>query len=523
MRIIYLILSFNSSGQFCIGNGLSTHSNTEHTITIYNPVIEYPGYLPTVGTTFTNFSVNFNNYGFEPGTLDLPEIVNGVPVATATATVTVSTSTQLVITINDVSLPTTGNNGFDFPTESMAGTVKLSGGPGGVNYQWTWNSDRLNDCGPLPVTFISFGTQQYTSTSIKLQWTTADELNLSRYAVERSNNGYCFTQIGQVTASNTPGNHTYQFIDNQPFKNSDFYRLKSIDIDGHFKYSTISQRSCTSCTLGAPLATNCSSISIVGPTSVCSTAVYTLSGISNCAAATWSMGPLTNGTIVSNPVRATVTKTGNGPATITATVAGCTGSFTKTFTLGNPPPVIYTGVSKSLAFTRYSISITSPTLPSTSYTWYNNGVLSGTGYFKYYDVYPGDEGISYSVNKNDVCGVISVGGTLYYQAPVDPCAGPALFSATKASGSSTIVINSWPPCPAATSNLKTTSTQLASTPEPDYEVRLIDFQGTIVKSVNHVSFKNPYSMDVSRVVPGNYSVIVINRGVAEFSQKLRVD
>lgn len=237
------------------------------------------------------------------------------------------------------------------------------------------------------------------------------------------------------------------------------------------------------------------------------------------------MSPLTNGTIVSNPSGATVTKTGNGTATITATVAGCTNSFTKTITLGALQPSTYTGVYRSLSYTRYTISISNPTLPASAYTWYSNSALLGTGFSKFYDVYQGSyTPIYYSVNKNDQCGVSSVGGYLYYLTRVNPCLGEPLFSATKASGSGSVVINRLPPCEIVPAIAKTTtSSQLNVLTPSDYEVRLLDFQGTVIKSVNHVSIKTIFNLDVSRVLPGNYSVLIINKGVVEFSQKLRID
>jgi hypothetical protein len=88
---------------------------------------------------------------------------------------------------------------------------------------------------PLPVSFVGFGAKKMES-GIQLIWNVAGERDVVSYQVERSTNGRDFTKLGEVTANNST---TYSFIDRQPANGLAFYRIKEIDVDGKFKYSTI--------------------------------------------------------------------------------------------------------------------------------------------------------------------------------------------------------------------------------------------------------------------------------------------
>ena len=88
----------------------------------------------------------------------------------------------------------------------------------------------------LPVTFISFSGQKKANNAVQLNWSTATELNADKYEIERSADGQNFITTGFVTALNQAGN--YIFTDYTPTQGILFYRIKEIDIDGRFQYST---------------------------------------------------------------------------------------------------------------------------------------------------------------------------------------------------------------------------------------------------------------------------------------------
>ncbi len=90
----------------------------------------------------------------------------------------------------------------------------------------------------LPVTFINFDGSLLNNQAL-LKWSTATQLNNKGFEVERSTDGTIFIPVGFV-----PGNGTtslvnnYSFTDNKIVSGFNFYRLKQIDLDGKFNYSS---------------------------------------------------------------------------------------------------------------------------------------------------------------------------------------------------------------------------------------------------------------------------------------------
>jgi len=87
----------------------------------------------------------------------------------------------------------------------------------------------------LPVNFTYFGASA-GSGGIQLTWMVASELNVNHYDVERSSNGKSFSKIGSVNSS---GLITYTYLDKAYNTGSNYYRLKAVDNDGKYKYSTV--------------------------------------------------------------------------------------------------------------------------------------------------------------------------------------------------------------------------------------------------------------------------------------------
>jgi hypothetical protein len=90
---------------------------------------------------------------------------------------------------------------------------------------------------PLPLSFLSvFGLAEQTYNVI--QWKTTQEINIDHFEVQRSSDGVTFNNIGQEAPGNN-NSQTYVFTDRQPLPGVSWYRIKSMDIDGTPKYSTI--------------------------------------------------------------------------------------------------------------------------------------------------------------------------------------------------------------------------------------------------------------------------------------------
>jgi hypothetical protein len=87
----------------------------------------------------------------------------------------------------------------------------------------------------LPVSLTSFEAAAKNN-GVVLSWTSANEVAINQYIVEKSANGVDFAPIGSVNASNA-GNYT--FSDLNPNNGAGFYRLKMLDFSGAFKFSQV--------------------------------------------------------------------------------------------------------------------------------------------------------------------------------------------------------------------------------------------------------------------------------------------
>jgi photosystem II stability/assembly factor-like uncharacterized protein len=92
----------------------------------------------------------------------------------------------------------------------------------------------------LPVVMREF-TGYYQNGANKLQWITDQEVNSKEFILERSINGGSYFRVATIAARNQNTVSTYQYSDpvNSRQTATYFYRLKIVDQDGSFKYSSI--------------------------------------------------------------------------------------------------------------------------------------------------------------------------------------------------------------------------------------------------------------------------------------------
>lgn len=94
---------------------------------------------------------------------------------------------------------------------------------------------------PLPVELISFTANQ-SGNSVLLSWITASEINNSGFDIERKlyADNAVWEKIGFVTGHGTTTEaQTYSFVDNQISTGKYYFRLRQIDFNGTFAYSSI--------------------------------------------------------------------------------------------------------------------------------------------------------------------------------------------------------------------------------------------------------------------------------------------
>jgi hypothetical protein len=100
------------------------------------------------------------------------------------------------------------------------------------------NENAAVSCGILPVTWLSF-TAKKENANAQLEWRTTQETNCSLYEIERSTDGVNYQRMGAVTCRNTNGNQTYRYTDAAPGSGIFYYRIRQVDTDGRFEYSSV--------------------------------------------------------------------------------------------------------------------------------------------------------------------------------------------------------------------------------------------------------------------------------------------
>lgn len=113
--------------------------------------------------------------------------------------------------------------------------------PGAVGGSSTSVICNVPDAGPTPVILSNFSAQRNKSNNVDIAWQTEQEINSSRFEIERSYDNISFEKIGTVTAAgNSSLLKSYSFTDNSNSSNkASLYRIKMIDIDGSFAYSQV--------------------------------------------------------------------------------------------------------------------------------------------------------------------------------------------------------------------------------------------------------------------------------------------
>ncbi|WP_353718770.1 T9SS type A sorting domain-containing protein [Dyadobacter sp. 676] len=96
----------------------------------------------------------------------------------------------------------------------------------------------VNPCA-MPVTLITFALQREGNVS-KLEWATTEETGSDRFEIERSADGKNWSKIGQIPSHKESRElRRYSFVDDRPLAGSNYYRLRMVDLDETFAYSSV--------------------------------------------------------------------------------------------------------------------------------------------------------------------------------------------------------------------------------------------------------------------------------------------
>lgn len=189
-------------------------------------VYDASGYL--VGQTTTDASGNYTFSGLLPGNYTLvfvnPSISTYLQMSPANAGGSTETTDSDQASVTYISGELRG---------ATSGTVTIvSGGAlSDVDAGFTQLS--------LPIELMYFTARKEGVESL-LQWSTASEINNDYTAIERSGNGIDWSAIGKLDGT---GNSTqlkyYEYVDTNPLKDMNYYRLVQHDFDGTITISPI--------------------------------------------------------------------------------------------------------------------------------------------------------------------------------------------------------------------------------------------------------------------------------------------
>ena len=98
---------------------------------------------------------------------------------------------------------------------------------------------RLVDENVLPLNLLKFGATLQQG-NVQLSWQTTSEKNIAGFDVEHTIGFGQFSSIGNVAPVGGFTNiNNYQYLHRKPFAGLNSYRLKIMDVDGAFKYSSV--------------------------------------------------------------------------------------------------------------------------------------------------------------------------------------------------------------------------------------------------------------------------------------------
>ena len=94
-------------------------------------------------------------------------------------------------------------------------------------------------CNLLPVSWLYVQGQLQNKLSL-IKWATASESNTKHFEIEHSSNAIGYSTIGTVAAAGYSSvTKHYQFLQHHPVAGKNYYRIKQVDLDGQFSYSSV--------------------------------------------------------------------------------------------------------------------------------------------------------------------------------------------------------------------------------------------------------------------------------------------
>ena len=214
-----MLLMFNSAGAFNQNIGAWNTAAVTDMLGMFSSAIA--------------FNQNIGSWTLNPG-VDLSNMLDNSGMDC------INYSATLIGWSTNPSTPDSRNLGasiMEYGTNAEAARTNLTGAKG-----WTITGDAPSgsSCSViLPVTWL-YINGQWQNNAAQIKWGTASETNTKYFEIEHSSNGISYSKVGTVAAAgNSSLTERYEFLHTSPTLGKNYYRIKQIDLDGRFTYSTI--------------------------------------------------------------------------------------------------------------------------------------------------------------------------------------------------------------------------------------------------------------------------------------------
>lgn len=202
----------------------SFNSNAWNTAANHVKITVVPSATYTL--SISNVSITLASSGTGPSTYTLKSSADNYA-----ASVSLTAGTN-----NNVSLAALGisNENTTIELRLFGSGASGASGTGRINALTFAGSSTL---APLPVSFTGFNAYQ-KNTVVGVDWSVATETGIAAYELERSADAASFIKINTTAAKNI-SNSKYTVFDNSPLQGLNYYRIKSISMNGDVKYTAI--------------------------------------------------------------------------------------------------------------------------------------------------------------------------------------------------------------------------------------------------------------------------------------------
>lgn len=223
------------------GNGATMTISPQDSVISQNYVVNVSGLSAGAHAMFSRVRDNLGTWGqTSRRTIDVttaPDVNNVVSIEySVRKDAGVGSSARIEIPVSSQN----GTFNFQIPLQAFSGgvdTVYVRVKDQGISWA---NTSKFIVPIDLPLTILDF-TAKRNDQIVALKWRTENEVNTSRFYIERSSDGHIFAAVGNLPARPMTLRSDYQYDDNIKGLQVPrlYYRLREVDHDGRITYSQV--------------------------------------------------------------------------------------------------------------------------------------------------------------------------------------------------------------------------------------------------------------------------------------------